>query len=390
MTTGAFFLIYNFLSLFVNWGEDLQDEFFNLRPPIYPRDKTERKERHLSYQVEHVRPVSYRLSMSQTSNEAQTQCFIETPIVILIGEQNTPLVFNVLANILLTFTAVLGNVSILFSFVFVPSLRSISNYLIFGLALTDLGVGLIVHPLYIHVLLCVYNNRVPPCSVLAAYSIATSFLSGISLLYITIIGLDRYLAIKLHLRYRILVTEKRVGVTQIALWLINFLLNLVWLKGFRVYSTFAAVVVSMSLVVTFFVYAKVYQVVKRHRVHIQDQMESQMSQFENFRSKRLRRSAINTLYVFFIFLLCYLPFCVITVLNNISNSLSKTNVLAFEFSATLMLSNSSLNPIMYCIRLSGFRTAIKKTYRRMLCLKISYAWFEVSFLTVSNFFPHVK
>lgn len=351
----------------------MQDEFFNLRPPIYPRDKTERKERHLSNQVEHVRPVSYRLSMSQTSNEARTQCFIETPIVILIGEQNTPLVFNILANILLTFTAVLGNVSILFSFVFVPSLRSISNYLIFGLALTDLGVGLIVHPLYIHVLLCVYNNRVPPCSVLAAYSIATSFLSGISLLYITIIGLDRYLAIKLHLRYRILVTEKKVGVTQIALWLINFLLNLVWLKGFRVYSTFAAVVVSMSLVVTFIVYAKVYQVVKRHRVHIQDQMESQMSQFENFRSKRLRRSAINTLYVFFIFLLCYLPFCVITVLNNISNSLSKTNVLAFEFSATLMLSNSSLNPIMYCIRLSGFRTAIKKTYRRMLCLKISYA-----------------
>ena len=62
--------------------------------------------------------------MSQTSNEAQTQCFIETPIVILIGEQNTPLVFNILANILLTFTAVLGNVSILFSFVFVSILVS--------------------------------------------------------------------------------------------------------------------------------------------------------------------------------------------------------------------------------------------------------------------------
>ncbi|XP_022810096.1 adenosine receptor A3-like [Stylophora pistillata] len=217
------------------------------------------------------------------------------------------------------------------------------------------------------VLFSVYKNRVPPCSVLAAYSIATSFLSGISLLYITIIGLDRYLAIKLHLRYRLLVTEKRVVIMQMALWLINFLLSLVWLKGFRVYSTFAAVVVSVSLLVTFFVYLKVYQVVKRHKVQIQDQMESQMSQFEIFRSKRLRRSAINTLYVFFMFLLCYLPFCVITVLNNISNYSSKTNILAFEFSATLMLSNSSINPVMYCMRLPGFRTAIKKTYRGILC-----------------------
>lgn len=307
--------------------------------------------------------------MSQRYNITRTECFIETPIIFLIGEQNTLLAFNMMANILLMLTAILGNVSILLSFVFVPSLRSTSNYLLLGLALTDLGVGLVVHPLYIFVLFCVYTNTVPRCSVLAAYSVATSFLSGISLLYITIIGLDRYLAIRLHLRYRQLVTEKRIGVIQITVWVINLILSLVWLKGFRVYSTFAAVVVSMSLLVIFSVYVKVYQVVKKHKGQIQDQMDSQMTQFENFRLKRLRKSAINTLYVFFVFLLCYLPFSVTTTLNNMSSSPSKVNVLAFEFSATLMLSNSSLNPLMYCVRLPGFRSAIKATYRRIFCSK---------------------
>ena len=74
----CFFLIYNFLSLFVNWGEDLQDEFFNLRPPIYPRDKTERKERHLSNQVEHVRPVSYRLNESDFKRSSNSMFYWDT------------------------------------------------------------------------------------------------------------------------------------------------------------------------------------------------------------------------------------------------------------------------------------------------------------------------
>lgn len=310
--------------------------------------------------------------MSSPLNTTRAKCFIETPILSLVGEQNTMLAINMMANILLMLTATLGNFSILLSFVLVSSLRSTSNYLLVGLALTDLGVGVVVHPLYIFVLFSVYTNSVPHCFVLTAYSIATSFLSGISLLYITLIGMDRYLAIRLHLRYRQLVTEKRINVMQISVWVINAALSLVWVEGFHVYSTFAAVVVSISLLVTFYVYIKVYLVVRRHRVQIHDQMDSidsQMLHFENCRLKRLRRSAINTLYVFFAFLICYLPFSVTTTVNNISSSPNRISVLAFEFSATLMLSNSSLNPLMYCIRLPEFKRAIKKTYRRVLCLK---------------------
>jgi len=300
-------------------------------------------------------------------NATQADCLVEVPLLSLTGERVGILV-NIIANIGLMFTAILGNVSILLSFVFASSLRKTSNYLLLGLALTDLGVGLVVHPLYISVMLSVYANSAPHCTVLVIYSISVSFLAGVSFLYIAMIGLDRYLAIRLHLRYGQIVTEKRSVITQGAVWVINGLLCLVWLAGFQVYSTLAAVVVAISLLGTLAVYVKIYQVVKRHKAQIRDQLTVQLSEIEVSRLKRLRKSAVNTLYVFFVFILCYLPFFVAIAINNILKSSNTSVVLAYEFSVTLMLSNSSLNPLMYCLRLRDFRTAVKKTYKRIFCL----------------------
>ena len=306
--------------------------------------------------------------MDATSNNStQNECLVDVPVLSLIGQQSGILV-NIVANIGLMFTAILGNVSILLSFVFESSLRTTGNYFLLGLALTDLGVGLVVHPLYISVMLSVYHNSVPHCTILVVYSISVSFLAGVSLLYIAMIGLDRRLAIHLHLRYRQIVTEKRSMIAQGAVWIINGLLCLVWLAGFQVYSTLAAVVVALSLIGTFAVYVKIYQVVKRHKAQIRDQMTVQLSEIEVSRLKRLRKSAVNTLYVFFVFLLCYLPFFVATAINNMAKSSNTPAVLAYEFSVTLMLSNSSLNPLMYCLRLRDFRTAVKKIYKRIFCL----------------------
>lgn len=306
--------------------------------------------------------------MNMPLNRTHAECLVEVPVLSLIGEQYGILV-NMVLNIALMFTATLGNLSILLSFALVSSLRSTSNNLLFGLALTDLGVGLVVHPLYIFVLFSVYTNSLPRCTVLVIYSVSVSFLAGVSFLYIAMIGVDRYLTIRLHLRYGQIVTEKRTIIIQVAMWVINALLCFVWLAGFQVYSTLAAVVVAISLVGTFTVYIKIYQVVKRHKAQIQDQMAAQMSLVEIGRLKRLRKSAINTLYVFFAFMLCYLPFFIATAINNMSSSSNTTVILAYEFSVTLMLSNSTLNPLMYCLRLREFRGAVKRTYRKIFCLE---------------------
>ena len=309
--------------------------------------------------------------MLGSSNETNNECFITVPVLFLMGEKHVLLV-NIAANVFFMLTASLGNVSILFSFLYVPSLRSTSNYLLCGLALTDLGVGLVVHPLYVSVMYSLYNNTTPHCIILSFYSIATSFFAGVSLLYITAIGTDRYLAITLNLRYHEFVTERKSKITQVVLWSVSGLMTLVWLEGFLIYSTIAAVVVAVSLVVTFAVYTKLYFVVRRHKSQIQSQIPTQMCDFENVRLRRLQRSAMNTLYVFFTFLLCYLPFFVSTAIGNMSSSPKKEVVILYEFTTTLMLSNSSINPLMYCFRLLEFRNAVKTTFKRVFCLHSSH------------------
>ena len=71
-------------------------------------------------------------------------------------------------------------------------MRTTSNYVLFELALTNLGVGLIVHPLYILALYRVNKKKkIPDCKIVTAHSISTTFFAGVSLLYITFIGIIR-------------------------------------------------------------------------------------------------------------------------------------------------------------------------------------------------------
>ena len=70
-------------------------------------------------------------------------------------------------------------------------MRTTSNYVLFELALTNLGVGLS----FIH---CIYwryieltKKKIPDCKIVTAHSISTTFFAGVSLLYITFIGIIR-------------------------------------------------------------------------------------------------------------------------------------------------------------------------------------------------------
>ena len=110
-------------------------------------------------------------------------------------------VFFAIWNILTCITAVCGNTFIIASIRRVSSLHLPSKVLLVCLALTDLCVGVITQPLYVaHILF-------PECHSIGLYLLigynTTGFLfSGVSMLTITAISVDRLLAVTLGLRYR--------------------------------------------------------------------------------------------------------------------------------------------------------------------------------------------
>ena len=118
-------------------------------------------------------------------------------------------------NILLSITASVGNILILIALRKVTSLHSPTKLLFQCLAITDLGVGLISQPLYvIFIFLTNFNLKLwNIISILQDIAWALSVcLCSVSLLATTALSLDRLLALLLKLRYRHVVTLKRVRV----------------------------------------------------------------------------------------------------------------------------------------------------------------------------------
>ena len=125
-------------------------------------------------------------------------------------------------NFFLSITAFLGNVLILVALHKVTSIHPPTKFFFRCLAVTDLCVGLIVQPLFATIIL----SRVTKVSENVVYS--TSFylalsliVCGISVLTTTAISADRLLALLLGLRYRHVVTLRRVRVVIICLWFIG-------------------------------------------------------------------------------------------------------------------------------------------------------------------------
>ena len=119
-------------------------------------------------------------------------------------------------NITLSITAFLGNIVILIALNRVSSLRSPSKLLLSCLA-TALCVGLITQPLFLayitspeHAMLCYY--------LLILFNRLSIILGGVSVSTLTAISIGRLLALLLGLRYRHVVTLRRVQSYVVISW----------------------------------------------------------------------------------------------------------------------------------------------------------------------------
>ena len=111
-------------------------------------------------------------------------------------------------NIVLSITASLGNVLILIALRKVTSIHPPTKLLFQCLAITDLGVGLISQPLMATLMLLVDNILNIMFSHLLS-SLSITF-CGVSVFASTALSVDRLLALFLGLRYRHVVTLKRI------------------------------------------------------------------------------------------------------------------------------------------------------------------------------------
>ena len=282
------------------------------------------------------------------------------------------LVANILAaalNSLFSVTAVCGNAFIIIVIWRREVLHVSSNILLCCLAISDLLVGLISQPAFVIYKVAEIKGYFNVYCAARMFFFCSGWLfSGVSLLTMCAISVDRYLALKLHLRYTAIVTVPRVLATVIGFWLFcaTFIGLMFVIRNNSHSNVMGIVFLLISLFVTAVAYMKVFQIVRRHRrqIHEQFKLTAHFHGRSVVEVARHKKSAVTMLYVLGAFLLCYVPF-LCTVIAETVQGYTLSVKIADDYATTVAFLSSSFNPVLYCWRIREIRRAAKSAIQRI-------------------------
>lgn len=245
-----------------------------------------------------------------------------------------------------------------------PLLRKFGNFFLVNLAVADLMVGAIALPMYIHLIyntsFLSYNSQNAELKPFQAVHIAFDVFSGMaSVLTLTVISLERIYAIYYPLRYRSL-SKAAYFIILAEVWVLAGALSGMWmLTIFDVihqdFFAFSLAIVSFtSLTVMFTAYAALWLKIK---LWTRNQNRAL--------GEKERNLAVAIAIVTVVFLLTWSPFHIMNILINFKASLFDGFPYQVIYLAKfLQYSNSFVNPVIYCFKISEFRRELKSMLTR--------------------------
>lgn len=268
-------------------------------------------------------------------------------------------------NGFLSMTAFLGNVLMIIAFQKVRSFHPPSRLLLTCLAVTDLCVGLIAQPLYASFLLSQEHSKHCYYSAGLSNVIAVTF-CGVSLLTLTGISVDRLLALLLGLRYRQVVTLRRVRLIVVTFWLSSFALAIILVFYHDITIRIIYINMLLCIVTSTFCYIKIYVTISHHRARVQEEAHQQPNGGPSMNIARYRKTVSSALWVQMTLLVCYIPYGIVSIFAH-TGLRSPIFDLAWDSTLTLLFLNSTLNPFLYYWKIRHLRQVVMGTVRRLCC-----------------------
>ena len=285
---------------------------------------------------------------------------------------------NCIVNAFLSYTATVLNIITIQALRKTSSLARPLKTLLLSLTVSDLGVGLLVQPLYIALLVAFItepntSNSTHVTSLFIVFVAIANSLGCASFFGVAALAVDRYLAIHLHLRYQELVTHKRVVVAVILIWVFSAATIFLFSISINVRFIFSTTTGALIFATAGLLYCKIYAAVRHHTNQINALQVQQVAQNgEMAMAARQRKTAVATFFVYVVFLACYLPLSsiFITLMFNHYESVSWWHLLFY--SLTLAFLNSSLNPLIYCWKMRDVRRAVIDILRNAISRCLHY------------------
>ncbi|XP_020896939.1 histamine H2 receptor-like [Exaiptasia diaphana] len=309
----------------------------------------------------------------------------ELPMVLVI--------ITTFIMIIVLILTVVGNLAVMIVFASSDLLRStVNNHFLFSLAMADLLVGLLVMPCAIDAL----RTQRWRCGVFLKYFTGFgNFCFCISsIMHLMMLSVDKYLSIIKPLKYPSIMTQRRVYLSCILLWLYSAFWALLPLMGVSSYEcfipyigfcasedwsmyglnfAFAISVVSgtygVALVVMFVVYWRIAKVIKDQTFKINPTAPKMAEHEEKKQKKSMKQKLLTkhkgvlTLITLIVtYLICWSPFCILLFVE-----IGKGEKVDTAISLIGMLTgfvNSCCNPIIYWAKYSSFRRAVLRMCKK--------------------------
>lgn len=301
-------------------------------------------------------------------------------------------------ELLIAVLAILGNVLVCWAVYLNSNLQNVTNYFMVSLAVADIAVGLLAIPFAITISTG-FCASFYGCLFIACFVLVLTQSSIFSLLAIAI---DRFIAIRMPLRYNALVTGSRAkGIIAIC-WVLSFIIGLTPMLGWHKYTLggtvpsqnnsqncselkmaclFESVVtmeymvyynffacVLVPLLLMFGIYLKIFMAARRQL----KQMENKVVHGERSRSilQKEVHAAKSLAFIVGLFAVCWLPLHIVNCYILFCPALPRPPLWLMDLAILMSHANSVVNPLIYAYRIREFRHTFRKIIgQHVLCRK---------------------
>ena len=260
-------------------------------------------------------------------------------------------------NILSTILGTIGNALVIGTVCTNPSLQIISNFWLVSMAVADLMVTALGQPLF-SVFLGLQVKGECYEGVSQAYRLIVNMSCSASVLHLCLISIDRCLVILRPHDFRTLRTKKRFKIALAIAWTLPVVYGILRLtvskKGT---SYFTVIAVGICYLIIISCYSLIILKVRKQGTATLKRWRGQSRRSASSEHMVERRVTVTIAIVVVIFTVCWFP------LLYLRSAFAEDNFgVAYNWASTLALSNSSMNPWIYCFRIAEFRDA----YRRLM------------------------
>ncbi|XP_061741038.1 adenosine receptor A1-like [Nerophis ophidion] len=302
-----------------------------------------------------------------------------------VKELGLPNTLYISMEVMVALAAVLGNILVVLVVWLNRALRNTTFCFMVSLALADISVGGLVIPLAITISLDICTHFYT-CLFLCCLVVVITQSSILSLLAIAV---DRYLRVKIPIRYSTIVTQKRAYVAVVLCWMVSFLTGLVPMMGwnnrhdldklshndsmvcnftdvmtmeYMVYFNFFGCVVT-PLLIMIALYGELFRVICRQL----NRRAEATSDDERYYRKELKLAKSLALVVL-LFAVCWLP---LHIMNCVVLFYGEGFIPQPAINVGIFMShvNSALNPLVYAFRIKSFRVTLLEITRRCTSCK---------------------